>query len=178
MPKRKETRVKEKPRILLYGNSIIIGTIGASLRRCSHYDVIAIAQEAQEIDASKLDMVLFDLEGPCTESVFSLLKTNPNLVLIGVSPDTNMVKLWSGRQLRELSTQDLIEVINGELNNLPAEGESPDLAVVDLSTGNEDILALLAAFRSSSIPTPVHPKHEDPVRPKKHKRQPRGRKHV
>jgi len=171
--------VKEKPRILLYGNSIIMETMGASLRRCSHFDVIALApQEDQEIDALKLDMVLFDLEGPCTESVFSLLKTNPNLVLIGVSPDVNMVKLWSGRQLRELSTQDLIEVINGELSNLPAESESADLAVVDLSTGNEDTRALLAAFRSGSIPAPVRPKHEDPVRPKKHKRQPRGGKHV
>ena len=157
--------MKAKRRILLYGNSIIIGTIEASLRRFSQFEVIASTprlQEVREIEVLKPDVVFFDLEATYSENVFSLIKTNPNLVLLGISPDVNLVKVWSGRQLRELSTQDLIGVINDELNDLPAKRESPDMAVSDLSMGNEDTRALLDALHSCSVPVRVCQMQENP----------------
>jgi hypothetical protein len=36
------------------------------------------------------------------------------MLLIGVSPDVNLVKVWSGRQLREMSMVELTEIITGE----------------------------------------------------------------
>lgn len=43
-----------------------------------------------------------------------------------------------------------------------ADRESPDLALVDLSMGNEDTLALLAEFRKRRIPVVVCSMHENP----------------
>ena len=116
--------MKESRRIVLYGNSVILGAIGASLRRCSQFEVTTMAsplQKMQGLNAVNPDILLFDLETTHTEAVFSKLKTNPGLLLVGISPDINLVKIWSGRQVRELSTQDLLELIKREANHLSVE---------------------------------------------------------
>jgi hypothetical protein len=114
--------VKVVRRILLYGSSLILGAIGASLRRCSQFEVTTLAptpQEMQDFDSLNPDIILFDLETTHSEAVFLKLKTHPTLLLIGISPDINLVKIWSGRQVRELSTQSLLELIKSEANDLP-----------------------------------------------------------
>jgi hypothetical protein len=113
--------VKPNRQILLYGNSLILGSIGASLRRLSQFEVTAFApplQEMQDLDSFKPDIILFDLETTHSEAVFSMLKTHPGLLLVGISPGINLVKIWSGRQVRELSTQSLLELIKSEENDM------------------------------------------------------------
>jgi hypothetical protein len=106
-------------RIVLFGNSVIVGTVGASLRLSPQYEVVTPEPPlpgARELAALKPDVVLFDLEAFLPQAAFSLLESCPNLMLIGVSPDKNQVRMWTGRELKELSTQDLIKVINEESN--------------------------------------------------------------
>jgi hypothetical protein len=122
--------VKARQRILLYGNSVILGSIGVCLQRCPQFEVTTVAsplKELQDLDNVNPDILLFDLETIHTEAVFSALKTNPSLLLIGISPDVNLVKIWSGRQLRDLSIKGLLEVIKSELKDLAGK-----------SGGNED----------------------------------------
>ena len=103
----------EKRLIVLYGNSVIIGTVGASLRRSERYKVVPLLPSQQcELEAMAPDVIVFDLEAARPEAAFSLLESCPSLKLIGISPDSNLVRIWSGKQLRELSTQDLLDVIN------------------------------------------------------------------
>ncbi|MEJ2136773.1 MAG: hypothetical protein P8X86_16200 [Desulfofustis sp.] len=71
------------------------------------------------LDDAKPDILLFDLESLYSEAVFSLLGTNPRFLLIGINPDVNLVKIWSGRKVRQLSTQSLLELIKSEANDLP-----------------------------------------------------------
>jgi hypothetical protein len=100
--------------ILLYGNSVILGSIGASLRRCSRFDVTTLATsppDRKALDTAKPDIVLFDLDTSKTEPVFDLLKTNPALLLIGISPGVNLVRIWNSQQLQEMSMQELLELI-------------------------------------------------------------------
>jgi hypothetical protein len=58
---------------------------------------------------------LFDLETTRPETVFSLLETQPGLLLLGISPDGNVMRLWSGRELREVSGKELKEIIEEHL---------------------------------------------------------------
>ena len=105
----------DKPRhIVILGNSIILGTVGASVRRYSSYEVITLEAipDAVDLEALNPDVMLFDLENNRPEAAFSLLETVPGLRLIGISPDNNLVKIWSGKQLRELTTKELLEIIN------------------------------------------------------------------
>ncbi len=114
--------MKVSRRILLYGNSMILGTLGASLVHCPQFEVTTLtpAQEQdQELAALSPDVILFDLEASHPEAAFSLLKSHPNLLLIGISPDTNLIKMWAGRQMQELSTAGLLEIINGQLKDSP-----------------------------------------------------------
>ena len=88
--------MKTTRRILLYGDSVILGTIGASLRGFSGFEVTTLKTslaDAQVLDHAKPDILFFDLEALHTEAVFSLLKTNPTIHLIGVNPGINLVEV-------------------------------------------------------------------------------------
>jgi hypothetical protein len=109
-----------KRRIVLYGNSVIIGAFDCSLRQSSRYEVLSLPPAHEdELAALAPDVVLFDLEASRPEAAFGMLERHPGLMLIGVGPDVNLVKVWSGRQLRELSTSDLLQVIDEELERSP-----------------------------------------------------------
>ena len=106
--------MRARRRIFLYGNSVILGSIGASLQRSAQFEVTKLApplDEALKLNIGKPDVLIFDLETPQTEVVFSYLESNPSLLLVGISPDINLVQVWSGREFRELSTQGLLELI-------------------------------------------------------------------
>lgn len=116
--------MKTNKRILLYGNSVILGTLGISLGLCSQFEVKKLAlplQETQMSDAAKTDILFFDLETTHPEAVLSWLETNPKLQLIGISPGINLVKVWSIRELREVSMEDLIKMITSEAKDSPVE---------------------------------------------------------
>ena len=68
-----------------------------------------------EAEALAPDAVLFDIETTRPEAVFPLLEARPGLLLLGISPDGNVLSLWSGRQLREVSGKELKDVIEGHL---------------------------------------------------------------
>lgn len=104
-------------RVLLYGNSIILGSIGAGLRQSDRLEVAACESppaDPQLIDRLQPDIILFDSEATQAEALFTFLETHPSMLLIGVSPDVNLVKVWSGRQLREMSLVELTQIITGE----------------------------------------------------------------
>lgn len=108
-------------RILIYGNSVILGSIGLRLRHCFRCEVITVVppiDETHSLDIVKGDILLFDLQTTRTEALFSLLEAHPAMLLIGVSPGINLVKVWSGRQYQELSMQELIELIGSDRRTL------------------------------------------------------------
>jgi hypothetical protein len=105
-------------RICIYGNSVILGTLGLNLRRCPQYEVTSLIPpfpEDQVLADLKPDVIFFDIESHSPKAAFALLETLPDLLLIGISPDSNLVKTWTGRQLHELSVQDLLNVINDQI---------------------------------------------------------------
>ncbi len=112
----KTTEYKQK--IIFYSNSIILGTISANLRDYPQFEVTTL--QASDIGKSRLeqlnpDVIFFDLESEYPELAFSMLKSSPDLLVIGISPDSNLVKTWTGRQLHELSMQDLLKIINDQI---------------------------------------------------------------
>ena len=120
--------MKAARRILLYGNSVILGTIGMSLKRHSQFEVTRLAtplREAQMPEVAETEIILFDLATTHPEAVLPLLEINPSLQLVGISPDVNLIRVWSSRELRELSTQGLIELIKSEGKITKKEDHKP-----------------------------------------------------
>jgi hypothetical protein len=109
-------------RVVLYGRSVILGTLRASFERYPDLEIVSLSPpfpSAQELGALKPDVILFDSENARPEAAFALLGTRPGLLLIGIDPSANQALLWSGRQLRELSTQDLVRVIHAGNDGSP-----------------------------------------------------------
>lgn len=113
-----EKNMEKRQQIILFGRTIILGTVGASLQNRADFDVICLSPPypgLQELAAMKPDVILFDMESTYPMVAFSLLATLPELQLISIDPSTNQLMVWSGQQFRELSLQDLVEVIHKEM---------------------------------------------------------------
>jgi hypothetical protein len=103
-----------KKRILLYGNSVVLGCVGASLEGTGRFQITHLSPPlsgTSQLETFTPDVILFDAENGNAEAAFSLLKDRPDLLLLSVSPDGNVVRLWSGRQYEELSTMDFTALI-------------------------------------------------------------------
>ena len=101
-------------RICIYGNSVILGTLGWNLRTYPQFELTNLVPpwpDRQHLEELKPDVIFFDLEAEHPEAAFFLLDSHPDLLIIGISPDSNLVKVWSGRQICEISIQGLLEII-------------------------------------------------------------------
>jgi len=106
--------VAELRRIFLYGDSIILGSVGASLARVPRFEVTHLSPPlpgASELEPMDPDVIVFDVDSDVAAGAFSLLETRPGLLILGISPDGNVVRLWSGHQYHELSTEELTTLI-------------------------------------------------------------------
>lgn len=110
--------MEKRQRIFILGNSLILNALGESLNRSGQFDLtnLELPNDIKDLEPMKPDAIVFDLETPQMESVFTLSENCSKLLLIGISPDTNIVKVWAGQQLRELSMQGLLSVIKDQLN--------------------------------------------------------------
>ena len=118
----------EHRRIFLYGNSVILGSVGASLERVPQFEVtysFAAAARCTELEPMAPDVILFDVDNDVAAGAFSLLETRPDLLILGISPDGNLVRLWSGHQYRELSTEELTALIEAAPRGDAAARERP-----------------------------------------------------
>ena len=109
--------MENRQRVILYGRTVILGTVGISLQKRPQFEVISLDAPypgVQELEAMEPDVILFDIDTPRPEAAFALLATCPGLQLIGIDPDRDQVQVWSGQKLNELSVQDLVNVIHKE----------------------------------------------------------------
>ncbi len=119
-----EQRTDRRQRICILGDSLILGALGESLQRGGRYDLtrLALPDGIRTLDAGAADAILFDLESTRVETVLSLQESDSRLLLVGISPDANLVRMWVGRRLRELSMQGLMNEIQEQLVGDPATG--------------------------------------------------------
>lgn len=121
--------------VILYGNSIVLASVGASLQRAG-FSVTRLAPPLPgpaELAALHPDVILFDMESGHPDAAFSLLQSCPGLLLLGMNPDGNTMRMWSGPQYAELSTKELTALIEAGLS-LPS---SPAGAVSRVSAATK-----------------------------------------
>jgi hypothetical protein len=105
--------MEKRRRVVIYGNSVIMGALRATLLRSRHYDVISLPTADQDrLERVAPDVVLFDLDAARPQAAFDLPERSHDLVLIGVRAAAGEGKVWSGRSLYGLSTRDLLQIID------------------------------------------------------------------
>lgn len=104
-------------RTILYGDSLILAGARVDLSACPSVEIIILdhplAQPVEEISALHPDAVIFDLGAIQPDFPGSLLH-QPDLLLIGLDPETHQALVWSGRQEAALEARDLLEIIQNK----------------------------------------------------------------
>ncbi len=111
----KAKSMEKRQRVILYGRTVILGTVGASLQKRIQFEVISLAAPypgVQELGAMKPDVILFDTETARPTAAFALLATCPGLQLIGIDPESHQALVWSGRQVAAMKAADQIGILD------------------------------------------------------------------
>ncbi len=110
-----------KRRVILFGGTVILGALGASLASYPELEVIALVPPlpgARKLGALAPDVILFDAGRTQPDPVFALLRKRPNLTLIGVDPEGDRITVWSCGQTSAASAEELLQVITQALGRL------------------------------------------------------------
>ena len=103
--------------VALYGNSLVISSIGASLQGRVGLEIkcvdAVLPDAASQLAALQPDIVIFDLAVAHPEFAIELWKAQPRLLLIGVDLKTGQALVLSGQSSRLLTPDDLLQVIEG-----------------------------------------------------------------
>ena len=105
--------MEQRQRVVLYGQSVILGAVQASLRDDPQLEVVSLAPPAtaQALAALAPNVILFDTDKGCSGPAFTLLRTCPGLLLIGVDPASAQLLVLSSTPRQALSIEDLVNVI-------------------------------------------------------------------
>ena len=108
-------------RVIVYGNSVALAGIEASLDMDPECEVIGHAWPVNQQGLCDLqpDVVIFELDAVQPEFLYTLSKELPGLLLISIDSETNRALLWSGQQAQGWTIQDLEQVIHQASFNIP-----------------------------------------------------------
>jgi hypothetical protein len=111
--------------IVLFGNSLVISTLGASIEGQPGLRLLRV--DANRPGPDRLlgdlqpDIVIFDLSIQNTDFALSLWKDLPDLLLVGVTPGSSELLVLSGRRQQVLSVEDLLALMREEGKNTKDE---------------------------------------------------------
>jgi hypothetical protein len=105
------------PKVVLYGNSLAVSGVGASLE--GHPGLQLERVDASHASAEALgelepDVVVFDL-ATAQPDVVALWQRHPRVLPIGVDLLTHRAVVFSSQSERVLTTDDLLRVIEGRM---------------------------------------------------------------
>ena len=107
-----------KRRVLLYGQSLLLSGIAASLGQCPGLRVTRATtwEEASPLLAplARLpDVLIFDLTNAHESHILPLLVRKPALLLIGLDSERNQAVLLSGQQAQSLTLDHIRAIVQG-----------------------------------------------------------------
>ena len=107
----------EQKRIILYGDTLILAGVEASLSLSPNLEIIALngspADLAETLNELHAFAVIFDLGSVQPDFTLAILQQS-DLLLIGIDPDSHQAQVWTKRQMHELSVPDLVGLINSK----------------------------------------------------------------
>jgi hypothetical protein len=111
-----EANVEERRRVAVYGNSLNMAGIVASLKVDPTLEVLCINLDfpnaRQCLEENDLAAIIFDLSDPPVSLDITLLRKQPGLLLIGVDPSRDEMLILSSHPAQALSMADLVGVIH------------------------------------------------------------------
>jgi hypothetical protein len=105
--------IPNRRRVILFGDSVILAGIRASLSASPYLEVISLDQPQMKPAENLLDYhpdaVIFDLHGAAEIPLAAFQRLD--LCFIGIDPETHEAVVWSGKHEEAIAAADLIDVI-------------------------------------------------------------------
>jgi hypothetical protein len=102
--------------VVLYGNSLVLSSIGATLRDRPDLKVLALDATApgaaERLRTLAADVVIFDQATTPPQLAILLCEVKPDLLLIAVDFKTSHALVLSSQSSQVLTTDDLVHVID------------------------------------------------------------------
>lgn len=113
-PKQTRCMVAEQKQVVVYGCSLSVAGIAASLTAEAGLTVVWVDPNApmarQRLDELHPAVIVFDLSDRALD-LYITLRERPELLLIGVDPSSDELLVLSSRPAEALSMADLVDVI-------------------------------------------------------------------
>ncbi len=104
----------ERPRVIVFGDSVILAGLQASLGISPDMELIILdptqVHSLSELDSLHPAAVIYEL-GSLPLDFFQTVLQQADLLLIGIDPETNRAMFWCGREGSRLSSEILAHVI-------------------------------------------------------------------
>jgi hypothetical protein len=129
-------------KVVLYGNSVFMAGVEASLKSRDEIEVIhidaSLPDAVQELDVLNPVAVIFDLSSPPPLRLgLPFVREHLGLPFIGLDVTSNTVLVLSCQQYPALTVDDLAQVIQAQLST-PARGEETDVSGASLSRATQN----------------------------------------
>ncbi len=100
---------------MLYGNSLILSGLQASLRTCPELEVIALDGPVTETEllAPNPSVMIFDMGAVQPELLLAQMQAQPGLLLIGIDTESHEV-LLTGQAARSISLEQITQLVLGQ----------------------------------------------------------------
>jgi len=110
--------MKKQRCVVLYGNSLFIAGVEASLKDQPDWKVMrvdtALDNARERLRLLHPDVVIFDMNTPHEQFVLSFLREHPGLPLLGLGLTSNTVVVFSSQPYKVLTVADLTRVIQSQ----------------------------------------------------------------
>ncbi len=103
--------------VVLYGNSLALAGVGASLAGHPEVQVLRLAatdRPSEELLRLEPDVVVFDL-ATAQPDVVTLLRQHRRVLPVGVDLEAHQAVVFTGRSSRALTADDLLRVIESRV---------------------------------------------------------------
>jgi hypothetical protein len=115
MSQLQEVNMEKRKRVVVYGNSLNMAGIVASLKADATLEVLCVNLDSpnalQSVDENDITAIVFDLGDPPLRLDITLLRDLPGLLLIGVDPSRDEMLVLSSQPEQALSVADMVKVI-------------------------------------------------------------------
>jgi hypothetical protein len=110
--------LENRTRVVVYGNTLSMAGIAASLKAETTLEVICVDPHEPTTRQTLLELdpktIIFDRTQPHPELELALLREQPGLLLIGVDPSSNDALILSGQLTQVLSSRDIARIVSNQ----------------------------------------------------------------
>ncbi len=106
---------QKRQKVLIYGNSLMLAGMQTSLRACPELQVIVLDEPASEAEllASDVSVVIYDAAAIQSEILLTQMQAQPDLLLMGIDPETHEV-LLAGQKAGSIALEQILQIVRGQ----------------------------------------------------------------